>query len=107
MELQFKPERLGIIRRLMGLTMKDIEERYKKFTGTINKVDFYRWENGQVSPRSFDKVESLAKCLNIPVGFFYYNEINYEIKNNHVMIFIPETFETLNFSLINTYKNGK
>ncbi len=99
MELAFKPERITIIKRLKGLTITDIDNRMKESIGSKNSFNLDRWEKLSAK-HSIEKVELLARVLEVPVGFFYYNTVDVSMKNNIVEIHIPDTNETLSFKFI-------
>lgn len=102
MKLAFKPERLQLIRRLKGLPTVQIERKMMMIGGHINKMNIDRWEGSIVSPRSFDKVELLAKAIGVPVGFFYYEKIDISIDMDilEATIVVIETGQFAKFKLI-------
>ncbi len=100
MELKFKPERLTIIRRLKGITTTDIERSMREIGNYQNKLNIDRWEGGHCLPNSFEKVELLAKATEVPVGFYYYNNVQIEMKNFRVDILIVDTGELTTFNFL-------
>ncbi len=100
MELKFKPERLTIIRRLKGITTADIERKMREIGGYQNKLNIDRWEGSHCLPNSFEKVELLAKATEVPIGFYYYNNVQVEMKDLKVEILIVDTGERVNFNFL-------
>jgi transcriptional regulator with XRE-family HTH domain len=102
MELLFNPMRLKLIRKLRGLTIAEVEERMRTIGGFTNRMSIDRWE-GSISPSSFEKAELLAKACEVPVGFFFYNNVTINMENLNVTIFIADTKETVTFNFLENY----
>lgn len=100
MELRFKPQRLTIIRRLKGLTTSGIDRKMREIGGYKHSLNIDRWEGGMHSPNSHEKVELLAKATEVPVGYYYYNNVQIEMKNFKVTILIVDTGEKVEFDFI-------
>lgn len=101
MELKFKPERLAIIKRLRQLSFQEIEARMAVAGGLKNRINIDRWEAGRVLPNTFEKVVLLAKATEVPVGYYFYNNVIIEMnKEMIVTIAIPETGETISFNFL-------
>lgn len=100
MELKFKPKRLTIIRRLKGITTTDIERSMREIGNYKNKLNIDRWESGNCLPNSFEKVELLAKATGVPVSFYYYNNVQIDMKNLKVEILILDTGELTSFNFL-------
>ena len=99
MELQFKPERLTIIKRLRGLTIEEIDRKMRELSGAKNKMNIDSWEK---IPRKhpIEKVELLGEATEVPVGFYFYNNVQIEMKNLKVEIVIIDTNEKIEFDFL-------
>lgn len=99
MELKFKPERLTIIKRLRGLNITEIDARMMEISGANKRYNIDRWER-LYGKHPFERVELLAKATEVPVGFYYFNAVDIEMKNLKVEIYIYETGERTTFNLL-------
>lgn len=99
MELKFKPERLAIIRRLRGTTITDIDKKMRELSGAINKMNIDGWDK-HYSKHPIEKVELLAKATEVPIGFYFYNNVQIEMKNLKVEILIHDTNEKVEFDFL-------
>ncbi len=100
MELKFRPERLTIIRRLRGITTAEIEKAMARIGGYKKKLNIDRWEGGYCKPNSIDKVELLAKATGVPIGFYYFNNVQIEMKDLKVDILVVDTGERVVFDFL-------
>lgn len=99
MELKFKPERLTIIKRLRGLTITEIDAKMREASGAKNSYNIDRWEKLE-SKHPFERVQLLAKATDVPIGFYYYNNVQIEMKDLKVEILIVDTGERVNFNFL-------
>lgn len=99
MQLKFKRERLTIIRRLRDLTITEIDNRMKQLSGAKNSFNIDRWEKVD-SQHNYDKVCLLANATEVPVGFYYYNSVQIDMRDLIVEIIIHETDERMSFEFI-------
>jgi transcriptional regulator with XRE-family HTH domain len=99
MELQFKPERITIIKRLKGLSIQEIDRKMRELSGLKHSMNIDRWEK-KISKHPVEKVELLAKATGVPIGFYFYNNVKIEMKDLKVEIFITETNEKIEFDFL-------
>jgi transcriptional regulator with XRE-family HTH domain len=99
MKLDFIPERLTIIRRLRDLTISEIERRMKELGHYTNRLSIDRWELVEADHK-FDKVELLAAATEVPVGFYYYKNVQITLIDLIVSITIVDTGEHVSFDFI-------
>ncbi len=100
MKLKFKPERLAIIARLKGISISEIEKRMMLISGRVNKISIDRWTKKDWNPETFEKVELLAKATDVPVGYYYYNNVSIKMENLWVTIIVVDTNEVVAFQFI-------
>lgn len=100
MELQFKPERLRIIRRLRYLSLTDVNEEMKRISGQTSNFNIDRWES-TISKHPMWKIGLLAEATGVPVGFFFFKNVQITMIDMQVEIFIAETLEKVEFNFMN------
>lgn len=97
MKLQFKPERLKMLRVLKGLSQSNLSSMIVKTMHRQNKVGIEKWELGYNEPNE-RTMSNLCKVLDIPIGWFYYDNVELSMDINlTVKIKIVETGETREF----------
>lgn len=99
MELEFIPERLTIIRRLKGLTTEEIDRKMREISGGKNSMNIDRWEKIP-SKHHMQKVEFLALATEMPVGFYFYKNVQINMVNLKVEITIMDTMEKIEFDFL-------
>lgn len=98
MELQFIKERLTIIRRLKGLTIKELELKMKELSGRSTGYALDRWEKIEAKHK-LEVIQLLADALQIPLEFFYFPQIRINITSeNQVYIHIDGTNKSFAFN---------
>ena len=99
MELEFIPKRLSIIMRLKGLGFVEVQDKMKKLSGSKNRMNIERWAT-TLGKRDFKRAELLAKAIGVPIGYFYYKNVQIEMKDMKVSITIVDTEEVVNFNFL-------
>lgn len=99
MELQFKSQRLKIIRILRDTSLTEIDRKMRELGGYKNSLNIDRWEFRDAK-HPYDRIELLAKATEVPIGFYFYNNVDIELKDLKVRIYIHETKELVEFDFI-------
>jgi transcriptional regulator with XRE-family HTH domain len=97
MKLNFKPERLKMIRVLKGMQQSELSALLIKRMNRQNKVGIEKWELGYNEPNE-QSIAALCSSLNIPIGWFYYDNVELSMGIDlMVKIKIVETGEVREF----------
>lgn len=88
--VEFKKERITQFRRIMNLTIVEIESRMSIQLGRKISNLIGRWLTEDHGPRDMETVESLANALEIPLDFFYYR---YSISMDN-WVYVLHCYET-------------
>lgn len=102
-ELPFKMDRLKVIMRLKGITPSELSNSLHPWA-TYQSRQIFDWIEGRCAPpktkRWWERIEKIAKYLEVPIGFFFYNKIEVEMKDWIVKVEIVETWEVFSFSFL-------
>jgi hypothetical protein len=71
----------------------------KRLSGQTSNFNIDRWES-TISTHQLWKVELLAKATGVPVGFYYFNNVQITMIDMQVEIFIAETLEILTLHVL-------
>lgn len=96
MELKFKPYRLKIIMRLRDMSQTQIEEKMRVMSGSKKRMNVDRWWKNY-NKHDFKKVELLARATDVPVGYYFFDNVVISMDNLIVKILVVDTNQSKQF----------
>ncbi len=105
MVLKFLNHRIDLIARIRNMSHQDIKDKITENGHKGNYVPLSRWASGENSPRSDEQIARLSEALGVPIGFFYYKNVDITMDTKMVVsVYIWETGEMYKFNFENGNK---